>query len=73
MDEHFEETVAGLTIDEIISAGYPVVFGKGDRRSKTHLLHTVTTLATDDQRRIYAAALRKSEYKRGRPQPKRES
>ena len=71
MDKLFEETVAGLTINEIISVGYPVVFRKGDRRSKTHLLHTVTTLATDDQWRIYAAALRKSEYKRGRPQPKR--
>ena len=70
MDKLFGETVAGLTINKIISAGYPVVFGKGDRRSKTHLLHMVTTLATDDQWHIYAAALRKSEYKRGWPQPK---
>lgn len=58
-DSSYGESLEILTVDEIISAGHPIVFGKQDRRSKSQLLYTVSTLAEGDQLRIYAAAVAK--------------
>lgn len=48
-----------LTIKDITLAGFPVVFGRAESRSRGHLLQTISRLAVADQNRIRHAATSK--------------
>ena len=71
---NIDNDLADLTKEEIMGAGWPILFGKADRRTRRHLLETVSLLKAPDQARIHMAAVHKrAQNLAGHPsQPKRQ-
>ena len=59
------EELDGLSKEAIMHAGQPVIFGRADRRDRSHLLETIASLAVGNQDRIRHVA-REHRHKRKR-------